>query len=86
MATDLGGLPPTFIAVGALDLFLEESVDFALRASRAGVAVEGHVYPGAVHGFDLLGDTSIAKQFRFDQQQAFARWFRQWPHITKGTR
>lgn len=49
---DLGDLPPTFLAVGALDLFLEEDVAFALRLSRAGVAVELHVYPGAPHMFD----------------------------------
>ncbi|WP_310405268.1 alpha/beta hydrolase [Pseudomonas koreensis] len=49
---DLRDLPPTFLAVGALDLFLEEDVAFALRLSRAGVAVELHVYPGAPHMFD----------------------------------
>ena len=49
---DLSNLPPTFLAVGALDLFLEEDVAFAMRLSRAGVAVELHVYPGAPHMFD----------------------------------
>ena len=49
---DLRNLPPTFLAVGALDLFLEEDVAFAMRLSRAGVAVELHVYPGAPHMFD----------------------------------
>jgi acetyl esterase len=76
LATDLQGLPPLFIAVGALDLFLEEEVDFALRASRAGVPVECHVYPGAIHGFDLIGDTSIGRQFRHDRREALCRWFR----------
>lgn len=52
MQRDLGGLPPSFISVGSLDLFLEEDVEFALRLSRAGVAVELHVYPGAPHLFD----------------------------------
>jgi acetyl esterase/lipase len=52
MQRDLQGLPPTFISVGSLDLFLEEDVEFALRLSRAGVAVELHVYPGAPHMFD----------------------------------
>ncbi|PWB37100.1 lipase [Pseudomonas sp. NDM] len=49
---DLSNLPPTFLAVGALDLFLEEDVAFAMRLSRTGVAVELHVYPGAPHMFD----------------------------------
>ncbi|MED7669963.1 alpha/beta hydrolase [Pseudomonas moraviensis subsp. stanleyae] len=49
---DLRDLPSTFLAVGALDLFLEEDVAFGMRLSRAGVAVELHVYPGAPHMFD----------------------------------
>ena len=49
-AADLTDLPPTFIAVGALDLFLEEDLEFARRLARAGVAVELHVTPGAYHG------------------------------------
>jgi acetyl esterase/lipase len=52
MQADLRDLPPTYISVGALDLFLEEDVTFALRLSRSGVALEHHVYPGAPHMFD----------------------------------
>jgi acetyl esterase len=70
----LEGFPPLFLAVGALDLFFEEGVNFSLRASRAGVPVECHVYPGAVHGFDLVGDTALGRQFRFDQRAALSRW------------
>ncbi len=61
-ATDLAGLPPTFIATGALDLFLEEDVDYALRLSRAGVQVELHVYPGCFHGFGIAQEAGIAKE------------------------
>ena len=49
-AKNLTGLPPTFISVGALDLFLEENLEFTRRLARAGVAVELHVTPGAYHG------------------------------------
>ncbi len=51
-ATDLRGLPPAYIAVGDLDLYLDEDVDYALRLGRAGVPAELHVYPGALHGGD----------------------------------
>ena len=52
LAPGLEDLPPSFICVGALDLFLEEDVDFALKLSRSGVPVELHVYPGVPHMFD----------------------------------
>jgi acetyl esterase/lipase len=51
-ATDLAGLPPTFISVGAIDLFVDEDIDYAHRLIRAGVPTELHVYPGGFHGFD----------------------------------
>jgi acetyl esterase/lipase len=45
---DLSGLPPAFIAVGALDLFIEEDLDYASRLIAAGVPVEVHVAPGPI--------------------------------------
>lgn len=54
---ELAGLPPAFIAVGALDLFAEEDIDYARRLLRAGVPTELHVYPGAFHGFDSIPDS-----------------------------
>jgi acetyl esterase/lipase len=50
-AADVSGLPPIYISVGALDLFLEENMIYADRLSRAGVPVELHMYPRAYHGF-----------------------------------
>lgn len=64
-ATDLAGLPPTFISVGALDGFLDEDIDYAHRLLAAGVPTELHVYPGAPHGFDLmLPGTQLARRAR----------------------
>uniref|UniRef100_UPI0012DFFC33 alpha/beta hydrolase n=1 Tax=Ensifer sp. ZNC0028 TaxID=1339236 RepID=UPI0012DFFC33 len=51
---DLAGLPPTWIGVGTLDLFAQESMHFASRLIDAGVAVEMSVVPGAYHGFDTM--------------------------------
>ncbi|WP_236787822.1 alpha/beta hydrolase [Amycolatopsis sp. GM8] len=57
-AVDLGGLPPTFIAVGELDCFRDEDLDFAVRLQQHGVPVELHLYPGAYHAFDLFAPQS----------------------------
>ena len=57
-ATDLSKLPPTFIDVGELDIFRDESIDYATRLVNAGVSVEFHLYPGAPHGFELFGFTT----------------------------
>ena len=75
-AENLEKLPPTFISTGALDLFLEENLDYARRLTRAGVPVELHVYPGAVHGFDMAVESGLAKQHGRDQREALAKAFR----------
>lgn len=49
---DLRGLPPAFIGVGSLDLFVGEDIAYATRLIDAGVATQLHVTPGAYHGFD----------------------------------
>ncbi|QGP81293.1 alpha/beta hydrolase fold domain-containing protein [Sphingobium sp. CAP-1] len=65
-AGDLSGLPPAFVAVGALDLFLAEDMDYARRLIEAGVATELHVYPGAYHGFDVLPDAPASIRMKQD--------------------
>lgn len=73
---DLSGLPPTFIAVGALDLFLEENLEYARRLIRAGVPTELHVIPGAYHGFGVAGDnTPQVSANRRLRRDALARAF-----------
>jgi acetyl esterase/lipase len=63
-ASDLGGLPRTFIGVGELDLFRDESLDYAARLLAHGVPVELHLYPGAYHAFDLFApQTQLAASF-----------------------
>jgi triacylglycerol lipase len=73
-ATDLAGLPPSFIGTGALDLFLEEDIDYARRLLRAGVPTELHVYPGAFHAFDMMEGAAVAEQARRDSRAALARF------------
>lgn len=63
-AADLAGLPPAYVMVGDLDLFLGENVEYARRLMASGVPAELHVYPGAFHGFFSLGpDASVSQRF-----------------------
>lgn len=72
-ATDLAGLPPTFVSVGAVDGFLDEDVDYALRLAHAGVDVELHVYAGAGHGYQMAATSQIAAQSRTDIERWLTR-------------
>jgi acetyl esterase/lipase len=74
-AEDLSGLPPTFVSVGALDLFLDEDVEFAHRLVRSGVPTELHVYPGAFHGVLNLEGTAVSARARGDLTDALRRSF-----------
>lgn len=50
-ATDLSGLAPAFIEVGAAETFRDESVDYARRIWATGGQAELHVWAGGYHGF-----------------------------------
>ena len=73
---NLAGLPPSWIGVGAIDLFVDEDLDYARRLIGAGVPTELVVVPGAYHGFDVIvPGASIAKQFKLARCNALARAF-----------
>jgi acetyl esterase/lipase len=67
LADDLSDLPAAYVMVGALDGFVDEDIDYAMRLNRAGVDVELHLYPGAPHGFEgLLPGAAVSKQATAD--------------------
>ncbi|MEM9495003.1 MAG: alpha/beta hydrolase [Pseudomonadota bacterium] len=60
---DLRGLPPAWIGVGDIDLFYEESKEYARRLRDAQVDCVLEVTTGAPHGFDYFGmDEEIVKR------------------------
>ncbi|MDH3499359.1 MAG: alpha/beta hydrolase [Acidimicrobiia bacterium] len=70
-AETLDGLPPAYIAVGDLDLFLDEDIAYAQRLLAAGVPTELHVYPGAFHGSDAFVPMSdISQRWAADRNRA----------------
>jgi acetyl esterase/lipase len=61
-ATDLAGLPDTFIDVGDLDIFRNEDIDYARRLIDAGVPTELHVLPGCPHAFEAFAAEAAVSQ------------------------
>lgn len=57
-ATDLAGLPDTYIDVGDLDIFREDDIGYARRLSAAGVPTEFHLHPGCPHIFETVAATA----------------------------
>jgi len=72
----VAGLPPAWIGVGSVDLFVEEDMECARRLVHAGVGTELLVARGAFHGFDLLvPDAEVSKQFSASWKSALRRAF-----------
>ena len=59
---DLSGLAPAWVGVGDLDLFYDESVDYARRLQAAGVPCELVTVPGMYHVADGLAMKAPAMQ------------------------
>ncbi len=73
---DLKSLPPAFIGVGTLDLFLDEDIDYAQRLNAAGVLTELNIVPGAFHGFDAIAAAlPVGKVFNAAKLNALRRGF-----------
>lgn len=72
----LQGLAPAFIAVGGVDLFVSEDIEYARRLTEAGVPAELLVTPGAFHGFDRVApETRLARRFTASKHEALRRAF-----------
>jgi len=70
-ATDVSGLPRTYIDVGGLDLFRDEDIAYAGKLAAANVDVEFHLYPGVPHGWDLSARHILVAQ-RAEQNRVTA--------------
>lgn len=72
-AKNLSRLPPTYIDVGGLDIFRDESLEYARRLVAEDVEVEFHLYPGVPHAFDILAlDASVTKRAYENRYQALS--------------
>jgi acetyl esterase/lipase len=73
---NLAGLPPAWIGVGSLDLFVDEDVAYAERLRAAGVPTQLEQVDGAYHGFDILvRDAPQSRAFTASWTAALRRAF-----------
>lgn len=73
----LEGLPAAFIAVGSIDLFVEEDIEYARRLVDCGVSTELYVVAGGYHGFNEIAPAApVSVQFEKVLNDALERSFR----------
>lgn len=74
---NLARLPPAFIGVGSIDLFVDEDVEYARRLIDFGVSTELYVVAGGFHGFnEIVPGATVSMQFEKAISGAIARGFR----------
>jgi acetyl esterase/lipase len=61
-ATDVAGLPPTYISVMEYDPLRDEGIAYAIKLLQAGVTVELHLFPGTFHGSSMIPAAAITKR------------------------
>jgi acetyl esterase/lipase len=59
---DLAGLPPLLVQVGDHEVLLNDSVDFAARARKAGVSVKIEIWDEAFHVFQSIPTLPEARE------------------------
>lgn len=72
-ASDLAGLPRTYIDVGDLDLYCDEVSEYVSRLRASGVDVEFHCFEGAPHAFDLFAPESNHSKSAWHRRLQFIR-------------
>jgi acetyl esterase/lipase len=68
---DFSDLPPTYLEVGEIDIFRDESIRFATGLLGAGVSTELRVIPGVPHSFEWIAPGTDAAVRAFADR---ARW------------
>ncbi|MEJ3659141.1 alpha/beta hydrolase [Actinomycetes bacterium KLBMP 9759] len=72
-ATDLSGLPPTFLDTGSAEVFRDEVVEYASKIWAAGGRAELHVWAGGFHGFDGLAAPAAISTAAREAREAWIR-------------
>ncbi len=70
---DLSGLPEAWIAIGEVELFFEEAVQYADRLNSASVGCALYVTPMASHGFESILPKANLTRNLFKENYRFLR-------------
>jgi acetyl esterase/lipase len=73
MATDLSGLPPTYLTTMEFDPLRDEGIQFGLRLLEAGVPVELHSFPGTFHGSGVVPTAAVSRRANAEMLVAVKR-------------
>jgi len=60
-ATDLSGLPPTYLDVGSAEVFRDETIAYASKIWEAGGQAELHVFAGGFHGYEVVTTAAVSR-------------------------
>ncbi|WP_429977526.1 alpha/beta hydrolase [Microbacterium sp. NRRL B-14842] len=85
-ATDLSGLAPAFIEVGAAETFRDEAVDYASRIWATGGQAELHVWAGGYHGFSGFSPEAEVSQAAVAARESWLRACCAWADESPGAR
>lgn len=70
-AENLAGLPPAYIAVGTMDMFVDENREYAARLQDACVKTQLEIFDGGFHGFEFfVPEAAISKRALATHHQA----------------
>lgn len=62
---DASNLPPLYMDIGQLDIFVKENLAYAGKFVDAKIETEFHIYPGLSHGFEgLAPNHAVAREMR----------------------
>ena len=76
-ASDLSGLPPTFLYVGANELFRDEGIAYAQQLMKDHVPTELYIAPGVSHGGERMApNAKISQTAHYLMADALRRAFK----------
>jgi acetyl esterase/lipase len=72
-ATDVAGLPPTYISTMEYDPLRDEGILYALKLLEAGVSVELHSFPGTFHGSAIVTGAAVSRRATVESMTVWRR-------------